>query len=451
MTTITGPVRGGSHGWPFGAATVDLAAQGYVEEEYFVEGVAPRYRLLGEPTRDGRWAAERGGSDPFKTRVVVRRPLDAARFNGTLIVEWNNVSAGCEIFEAGDTPVIFDDGFAYAGVSAQHVGVHGFANNPNGLVAWDPERYGTLHVDDDGLSYGVFAEVTRVLGADRPTAPIDPLGGLAVRRLLGAGGSQSAGRLATYINAVEPIERLFDGFVAFTWFGSGSSIDDPAVLDLSGGVMQRPVSYPTQLRTDLGVPIMVVNSECETLACYPVRQPDEDQFRFWEVAGAPHGPRLHMERIAPKMARDGVNAVPVDMLGALSPVPWAPNLDAALAYFPDWMDGGPPPPSQPLIEVAGDPPRIVRDGDGNAVGGLRTPDMDAPLARHVAAMEESSGGLMGEWFPFDAGVVRARYGDAAGYAKAYEAATHAAVEAGVLRPSDAAAAIARASATPFPA
>jgi hypothetical protein len=186
------------------------------------------------------------------------------------------------------------------------------------------------------------------------------------------------------------------------------------------------------------------------MACYPVRQPDEEQFRFWEVAGAPHGPRLHMERIAPKMARDGVNAVPVDMLGALSPVPWAPNLDAALTYFPDWMDGGPPPPAQPLIEVAGDPPRIVRDADGNAVGGLRTPDMGAPLARHVAAMEESSGGLMGEWFPFDADVGRARYGDAAGYAKAYEAAAHAAVAAGVLRPSDAADAIDRASATPLP-
>jgi hypothetical protein len=213
---------------------------------------------------------------------------------------------------------------------------------------------------------------------------------------------------------------------------------------------QRPVSHPTQLRADLGVPIMVVNSECETLSCYPVRQPDDDTFRFWEVAGAPHGPRLHMERIAPKMARDGVNTVPLDGLAVLSPVPWAPNLDAALAYFPDWMDGGAPPPSQPPIEVAGEPPRIVRDADGNAVGGLRIPEMEAPLGRHVAAMEESRGGLMGEWFPFDADGVRAHYGDAAGYAKAYEAAAHEAVAAGVLRPRDAADGIRRAAEVPLP-
>jgi hypothetical protein len=44
---------------------------------------------------------------------------------------------------------------------------------------------------------------------------------------LGVGGSQSAGRLATYVNAVQPIEKAFDGFVLFTWFGSGMSIDDP--------------------------------------------------------------------------------------------------------------------------------------------------------------------------------------------------------------------------------
>jgi hypothetical protein len=436
MTTITGPIQGGAHGWPFGAATIDLAAVGYSEEEYFVEGEASRYRVIGELGRDGKWNAERAGTTPFKTRVVVRRPVDPARFNGTLIVEWNNVSAGCEIFEAGDTPVIFDGGFAYLGVSAQQVGVHGFATNPQGLVAWDSPRYGTLQIADDGLSYGIFAEVARAVGRRSASGPVDPLDGLAVRNVIAVGGSQSAGRLATYINAVEPLEQLFDGFMAFTWFGSGASIDDTAVLDLSSATMQRPVSHPAQLRTDLGVPVMVVNSECETVSCYPVRQPDDDHFRFWEVAGAPHGPRMHMERIAPKMARDGVATVPLDNLSALSPVPLAQVLDAAIEQMPRWLDGTPP-ASQPPIEVAGDPPRIVRDADGNALGGVRVPEMEAPLGRHVAAMEESSGGLMGEWFPFDAELVRARYGDAVGYAKVYEAAAQAAVAAGVMRPRDA--------------
>ena len=442
MTTITGPVRGGAHGWPFGGATVDLAALGYVEEEYFFEGLASRYRMVDDSDHDGegrpvRVHAERTHAESFKTRAVVRRPVDPGRFNGTVIVEWNNVSAGCDIFEAGDTPVVFDEGFAYMGISAQRVGVHGFKSNPQGLVAWDPERYATLNIADDALSYGIFAEVARTVRPGRPHTEIDPLGHFEVRRLLAVGGSQSAGRLATYINAVEPVERVFDGFIAFTWFGSGSSIDDPATFDPSSD-MNRLVSRPTRLRTDLGVPVMVVNSECETLSCHPVRQPDDDHFRYWEVAGAPHGPRLHMERIAPKMARDGVAAVSAASdLSALSPVAWAPVLDAAMVHVDRWIDGGPPPPAQPRIAVSdSDPPHVVRDSDGNAIGGVRVPEMEAPRARHVAAMQETKGGLMGEWFPFDVQVLEARYPDHARYLAAYEAAAQAALRAGVLRRRD---------------
>ena len=87
MTTITGPVRGGRQGWPFGAAAVDLTALGYVEEEYIVDGVAPRYRPNGPISSDGKWDVEVAGSAPFTTRVVIRRPVDPSRFNGTLIVE----------------------------------------------------------------------------------------------------------------------------------------------------------------------------------------------------------------------------------------------------------------------------------------------------------------------------------------------------------------------------
>ena len=229
-STVTGPITGGTHGWAFGAATIDLTAEGYVEEEYFLEGDATRYRPIGELGTDGRWAVEANGSAPFRTRLLVRRPVDAARFNGTVIVEWNNVSAGTEIFEAGDTHVVFDEGFAYVGVSAQRVGVHGFAVKPHGLVAWDPERYGTLEIVDDG-SHGIFSEAGAV-GPEGGGA-VDPLGGLPVERLIALGGSQSASKLATYINAVQPVESVFDAFVAFTWFGSGSGVDSTAVMDPS--------------------------------------------------------------------------------------------------------------------------------------------------------------------------------------------------------------------------
>jgi hypothetical protein len=255
--------------------------------------------------------------------------------------------------------------------------------------------------------------------------------------------------LVTYINAVHPLERVFDGFIPFTWFGSGSSIDDPAVMDPTAAGFRPPPTQPTRVRDDLDVPVLVVNSECETLSCVPIRQPDTERFRYWEVAGAPHGPRLHMERIVPKLVRDGLGAPGGGVFDAsvLSPVPWAPVLDAAIAHLDRWVQGGPVPPTQPLIEIEGDPPRIKRDADGNAIGGLRMPEMEAPLARHTAAREEAGdGGLMGKWEPFASDVVHARYRDDAAYLAAYEAASRAAVDAGVLRPHDAAEGVLRAKA-----
>jgi Alpha/beta hydrolase domain len=101
--------------------------------------------------------------------------------------------------------------------------------------------------------------------------------------------------------------------------------------------------------------------------------------------------------------------------------------------------------------VAGtDHPHVVRDGDGNALGGVRVPEMDAPLARHVAAMQETTGGLMGEWHPLDPEVIRARYPDHAAYEAAYGAAAQAAVGAGVLRARDAEEAIRHAKGVSLP-
>jgi hypothetical protein len=452
MTKLSGPISGGRHGWPYGATVVDLDDMGYVEEEYVASGVAARYRPVGDLGPDGLWQVEETVPAEFVTRVVVRRPVEASRFNGTLIVEWNNVSAGSDIFEAGDTPAVFAEGFAYAGVSAQTVGLHGFPSNLQGLLAWDPERYGALYIGDDALSYGVFSQVARALvDADSGARP---LGDLIPTKLVAIGGSQSAGRLVTYINAIHPRDRLFDGFIPFTWFGGGSSIDSPAIYDPSNPAsLASLTATPTRIRADLDAKVIVVNSECETLSCVPVRQPDTDDFRFWEVAGAPHGPRLHMERIVAKMEHDGMSSPgggPIDP-AALSPIPWAPVLDAAMLHMHGWLNGGPPPPAQPVIEVATDPPCIRRDDDGNALGGVRVPEFSVARWRCVGAREESGpAGLMGSWSPLPESVVLERFGDREGYLAAFEKAVDEAVAAGILRGDDGVASLERARLTDFP-
>src|SRR5690349_21330795 len=94
--TIEGPVTGG-RGTPFFAGTAfDLAQVGYVEEEYFISGTATAFTSAAPLGSDGRWAPIPGATAAYKTRIVVERPGERSRFNGTVIVEWLNVSFGLD-------------------------------------------------------------------------------------------------------------------------------------------------------------------------------------------------------------------------------------------------------------------------------------------------------------------------------------------------------------------
>src|SRR3984957_6001272 len=209
----SGPITVGK-GWPFGLPATDLAAVGYGTDEYFLEGEAVRYRPVAgtQLGRDGRWQVEAVGTAPFKTRLVVLRPVDAAAFNGTVVVLWNNVTAGYDNFTGGDSPEVFENGYAYVAASAQRAGVHGLPDNPQGLRDWDPERYGSLSIPSDDYSFDIYTQVADRVAPDRPPGGLDPLEGLQVRRIIAQGASQSAARLASYLNGAQPITRRLHAF-----------------------------------------------------------------------------------------------------------------------------------------------------------------------------------------------------------------------------------------------
>src|SRR5258708_29231141 len=131
---------------------MDLAKRGYVEEEFFIEGKANTY-----DTPPGRTGGTKDSDHPFKTRIVVRRPKSVSKFNGTVIVEWSNVSQGhdgeYDWFQSADH--IVGAGYAWVGVSNQRVGI-------DSLKEWSPNRFRTLDVTeggkitDDSLSYDIF-------------------------------------------------------------------------------------------------------------------------------------------------------------------------------------------------------------------------------------------------------------------------------------------------------
>ncbi|MFC3079960.1 alpha/beta hydrolase domain-containing protein [Phenylobacterium terrae] len=439
---IQGPVTGGKHGWPFNRPLIDLAEKGYVEAEYFLSGEAATYAPApgAELGRDGKWRVQPKGKVPFKTRFLVYRPADPAKFNGTVVVCWNNVTAGYELF-LGEGPEVLEGGYAYVCASVQRVGVHGFPENPQGLVAWDGERYGDLSIPTDDASYDIFSQVARAVGPDRDRT-VDPLGGLEVRKVIGLGASQSAGRLSTYINAVHPLPpeqggHAFNGYMLQIYFGSGTPIEASDRPVNPANANARPLPRGQNLiREDLDVPVMIVNTELEAIACQSVRQPDTDRFRTWEAAALTHV-SYQAQLIRNEKYRRDFGVAPPPPSEQMNRIYLQPFYDAALHHLNRWVNGGAAPPSQPLIDFTSDG-KVVRDRHGIATGGARLPQADAPVAMNSSTpvTDDFSGRLRGSSKPFDAATLEALYGDEAGYLARFRQAASAAVAAGVLLPRD---------------
>jgi hypothetical protein len=444
---LEGLIEGGRHGRPWGSPLIDLASEGYLEEEWLLAGDAVTYdfRPGAGPSIDGSWETEVAGTLPYRTRMVVRRPSDPARFNGTVVVSWNNVSAGFEILQ-WEGPETWAGGYATVGVSAQRVGLNGYKADPRGLVAWDPERYGTLDIPSDAASYDIFATAIGLVAPGRDGNDLLPR--FDVRRVIATGASQSAMRLHTYVNGVHPHVGLVDAFLLDVYGGAGAPIARrPADASLA--------LYPAgHLRDDTGVAIMITNSETEAVQFAPQRRPDDDRFVYWEIAGMAHGGASGLVTAA-KNTRDWGFPLeaPVDRPSDLVPneLDKQPVEDASLFRVHRWLSDGTRPPSVPPIEVEGEPPAIVRDEHGIALGGVRLPQVEVPTAV-VSGLNDGPRlvQLVGSRRDFTPEELRDLYRDHAAYVGQFSAAATAAVTAGYLLVRDAEAMVAEAEASPVP-
>ncbi|RLQ20518.1 hypothetical protein DWB85_17360 [Seongchinamella sediminis] len=426
------------------AQNFDLADVGYEQAEYFLEGEASAFTNLNELLPDGQWQVEAGEQAAYKTRIVVYRPIDPADFSGTVLMEWLNVTAGFETPPSWGTGQLEmrRGGAAWIGVSAQLVGIEGSENGllPLHLKAVDPERYGVLSHPGDSFSYDIFSQAAQAV---REPEAIDPLDGLVAESIIAYGESQSAGRLTTYVNAIHPLFNTFDGYMIHSR-GRGSS-----------PLAQEPlVSIPTpeapQVRTDLNVPVMTFQTETDVvfLDYAAARQPDTDLIRSWEVAGTAHGDIYTFVTGRDDTVGDPVFASVVEensVLGFIScerPINNGPHhyvFNTAVRALNDWVANGTLPPSSPRLEINDDGSDYVYDELGNALGGIRTPYVDAPSA--ILRGEPNSGAgfcrLFGTTSLFSAEQMAMLYVDQTGFVAAVTAATNAAVEAGFLLPEDA--------------
>src|SRR5581483_11680437 len=431
-----------AHNYPFFAALEDLKSRGYIEQEYFYSGVANRYE-----TPDGATGKIIDGDHKYQTRLLVRRPADPKKFNGTVIVEWDNVTSGHDLdidwYQVHDH--LMRSGYAWVGVTAQRIGVEA-------LKVWNKDRYGALDVTDggtitnDALSYDVFADVGRA--ARRPHGA-DFLGGLKPQRVFATGHSQSSARLATYVNSVHPLDPVFDA----------------VILHGGGG----------KIRTDLEIKVWKLNSETDVIIGQAAaRQPDTDNFRTWEVAGDSHVDTQFIASRSKLAARDGNPIAPgfapgqrgggrsspshsPQPLGAggnpcelptYSDVPFYQVMAAALDHLVVWVRDGKAPPTAPPIDVtsAGPPGVIARDADGNSSGGgIRLATLAVPTAMNSG--QNSGPGfcwLYGAHVDFDAAKLKARYPTHAAYIAAVRDVTEKNVKAGYILRQDADATIAAA-------
>ena len=416
--TVTGPIDGDLP--PYGAPSADALPPGYVVEEYRIEGSATAYAFPDgtRPALDGHWDVEPYAEAGYRTRLLVVRPAATESFNGTVLVSWQNVSAGHEI---GGPPAAALTGGAWVGVSAQEIGLYGnpagFAAGGRGapLLEHDPQRYGTLQHPGDQGSFDIFTQAGRAVGPER-TGALDPLGGLPVRRTIAVGGSQSAMRLVAYLNAVHPRARVFDGAVLSVWEGRAPRPEEgPIAMGVRTGIRDQPT------------PVIVVNSEFEVppVAAVPIH--DTTHLRVWEVAGTPHAPVRSGTAVRDERGRTG------------NPLSLSPVHEAALHAMHVWLADGTPAPTQPRIEVEpGARPSIRRDDDGNAIGGIRLPELAVPTHEYRGmAFGTGRPPLFGSARRFSDDELRARYPNRDTFTEQWNDAVDALVTSGALRPEDA--------------
>jgi hypothetical protein len=415
---LSGPVEPADAAYLIaGSWSPSLQAAGYEQREYFVSGTAYSYEATGPENDAGTWKVAPAASAPYRTRIVVRTPTDPSRFNGTVVVEWLNVSGGGDgaVDSVYLSPELERAGFAWVGVSAQGVGI-------TNLRQKDPARYGSLTDPGDQFSYDIYTQAARALlagGRSNPLAPLHP------KRLLAVGESQSALFLTTYIDAIQPLYHVFDGFLVHSRAGGAVGIPGATPSGTFGGSVR--------IRTDIGVPVLMMITETdETFGqYYRARQPDTHSIRLWDVAGASHA--------------DSYIVTPSSLhsLGCSS-VDEAPShfvFEAALAAVNSWMGTGKPPPSAPRMDVqdVGSAPTVQYDSRGVAIGGIQGPWEQVPVAAYSSRTPPGSAGfcvLFGSTRPFSTAQLHVLYGSKNAYLEQYAKATERDVKAGYILPAD---------------
>lgn len=435
---VVGPLPVSADTYPFGAANhtrvpEDLKEVGYVEEEFFVSGVANVYDWPADgPVR------VRTANAPYTTRVLIRRPADRARFSGNAILEPLNPSNRFDlnIGWAISHAQVVRNGDAWVGVTSKPISVAA-------MKAFDPARYAPLswanplpesdpqnctmvagdstRATENGLIWDVLRQVGAWIKGRDSSNPLayGRSNQASVQRLYAWGYSQSGNFLVTYLNAIHPLDvralgnPLFDAY--FIAVPSGLTAIHQCAQAPAPGDPRRPIA-------NAGVPVMRLVTLSEYLRVE--KRPDSDTppnlFRHYEVAGAAHATpdELTFAARSADITKAGIAVPPMDCNeGPRSRFPNSVAFNAALQNLDEWVRKGTAPPrADPIVVENGKP---VLDEYGNVKGGVRSPYVDVPTSTWTGSSTGASFCFIaGHEIPFDRERLTRLYPDRAAYVRA---------------------------------
>lgn len=415
----------------FGAAKnnldpVDLAKAGYVEQEFLISGTANIY----DWNADGSLTVK-GADNPYTTRIVVRRPAQAARFSGTVIVEIPNIA------RRFDWPMIW-------GFSHDYFLEHGDAWVQIGMPAsvasmkkFDAAAYGSLGFNntskacpgesEDGMRYDMISQVAAAL---KNTETGMPLAGLNVGRVFLT--TQDTG-MVTYINAFHEKARLAGGKPTYDGYLI-KVLNAPGVINSCS----RPLTAndPRRMLKPVDVPTITVLAQGEVEGMAWSRLPDSDapvgKHRRYEYAMAAHIDKhaySGLASFAEQTAAGGAQGTPDWPFNArcepeivLQDEPLLRYaFNAAFWHLDRWVRDGiaPPKADRMQLDAAG---KMPLDEFGIGKGGIRSPYSDVPTAKYLTA----SGGPgncreFGSTHPLPWSQLEKMYGNHANYVKKVDA------------------------------
>lgn len=301
----------------------DLARHKYEEKEYFATGTA--------------------NGQPYKTRIVVRKPSDNSRFSGIVLAESMHPSGNAWMFHFTHLYTM----------TSGHIGLEIVTSPQAQFQEYNGERYKDMKVEQ-GQASEILAQVGALI---RSSQPANPLAGLPLRKMILAGTSASAGVLVNYLPShmvyrLADMKPIYDGFL--------------------------PTSNGANIR-QIDVPMIQVPTNTEAMrGNVPTRQDGDaagDQFRVYEFAGMAHLDTRDVQAFRPNPCK-----FPISMY------PMSAYMSVALHHLLQWVDKGTVPPRADRIFVdrntTGDGSLMAMDAHGNPKGGIRNPYVDVPVVKY---------------------------------------------------------------------